>query len=227
MLHNENHNGIRVLTLDRAPLNALTLESLQAMSAALQEVAADKACKGMVITGANGVFTGGIDIRAIPTYSTEKRNETAIEISRMSELFYNLDMPVVAAINGHTIGAGMVMMLMCDYRVAATGDYRIGLTEAAAGIAFPAGPREIVRSELSPQLVRIFAIGADVYPPSHPYFGDLIDEHVDAEALIDTSFAAVHKLAAMPAFSDVKAQYRREARQRLAETDFSQDPVIR
>ena len=86
MLHNEDHDSIRVLTMDRPPFNALTLESLQAMSAALEDVAADKKCKGMIVTGANGVFTGGIDIKEIPTYSREKRNETAIEISRMSEL---------------------------------------------------------------------------------------------------------------------------------------------
>lgn len=47
--------------------------------------------------------------------------------------------PTVAAISGHTLGGTFVLALAYDFRLAARGPFRFGLTKALAGIPFPAG----------------------------------------------------------------------------------------
>jgi enoyl-CoA hydratase/carnithine racemase len=65
---------------------------------------------------------------------------------------------VAAAVSGHAIGAGLVVAIASDLRVVASGAFKLGLTEAAAGIPFPAAPLAICRAELSPRALRVLAL---------------------------------------------------------------------
>ena len=226
MLEQENEQGVRTLVMDRPPLNALTLEGLGMLRKAMEDAARDSDCVGVVLTGASGCFTAGIDTKALPAYTRKQQEEAVVEITRLVIAAYALDKPLVAALSGHTIGAGMILMLMADWRVAARGNFRMGLTEAAAGLPFPVCALEIVRAELPPDLGRRLAIGSATHAIDDPMFGNIIDATVEPAELLPVARSRVRQLAAMPGFAPVKAQYRRETRARMAAMARGRDPLL-
>ncbi len=64
-------DGAAVLTLDRPPVNAMNLALLGDLAAVAAEVAADPPPRGLVVTGANGVFSAGADIKEAPGYDAD------------------------------------------------------------------------------------------------------------------------------------------------------------
>jgi enoyl-CoA hydratase len=128
---------------------------------------------------------------------------------------YSLPKPVVAAVSGHALGGALVLVLACDIRLAARGDFRLGLTETAAGIPYPAGPLTVVRAELAPESVRILALASATAEPDSPLLRGVIDRVVEPSALLDEAVAEAKRLAAMSAFGRVKQQLRAPVCERL------------
>ena len=109
--------------------------------------------------------------------------------------------PVVAAINGHALGGGFVLMLACDYRIAVDiKSARLGMTEAQAGIPFPAGPLEVIRNELAPELLRRLTLTSAVLNPHELLEARIIDELCAVEQLQPGSIA----LAATPKSASIR-----------------------
>ncbi len=225
-MHQETIDHIRVITLHRPPLNALTLETVRELSAALDAAWEDPDCEAVVLTGANGCLTGGIDIKVVPTYTPEQRAQTIQAVTDLVTIAARGDKPLVAAIPGHAIGAGMILVLLCDFRLAVRGNGHMGLTEAAAGLPFPAGALEAVTSLLSPEQARRFALSSESHSLVDPVFAELIDRYCDVDKLLPQARHEARRLADMPAFKQVKHQYRREFRARLAELGKARDPML-
>ena len=146
-------DGIAVITMNRPPANAITYEFARDMTTAFDEAEAS-AAKAIVITGTGSFFSGGLDLRAIPSYSRGRQREFLEVVNRLIGRIYGFAKPVVAAVNGHAIAGAFVLVLTADYRVGSEGDARFGLTEARAGIPFPGAPTIVVRAELAPADVR-------------------------------------------------------------------------
>src|SRR5437868_6316389 len=145
-----------LITIDRPPVNALDLETIEALRAAFATVVANPPAGGVVLTGAGErAFSAGVDTRTFAGYDADRRRAMVLEITSMTAALLAIACPVVAALNGHALGGGFVLMLACDLRLAVHSEAaRFGLTEAQAGVPFPAGPAEIIRSELPPALLR-------------------------------------------------------------------------
>lgn len=223
----EDRDGIRILRLSRPPVNALNLELAQAVQRAVLEAEADAGCTGVVLTGLPGVFSAGIDTREVPAYDAETRATMLRTINRTILALYGLAKPVVGAISGHALGGAFVLVLACDVRLAARGPFRLGLTEAGAGIPFPAGPLAVVRAELAPAQVRVLAIGSQMAGPESEAFAGIVDRVVDAPELLDAAFEEVRRLRALPAFGRVKRQLRAATIERLAEiVERDDEPLL-
>jgi len=114
--------------------SALTLNELQEATAA---IAADTSLKGVIVTSAKPVFIVGADITEFGTQFGGSEDEIADKILRINvdifNIFEDLPMPTVAAINGIALGGGFEMGLVCDYRVMSE-TARIGLPETKLGI---------------------------------------------------------------------------------------------
>jgi len=208
LVETEDREGIRVLRLCRPPVNALDLSLARAVLHAIAQAGEDPRCEGVVLTGLPGVFSAGIDTRAIPAYGPEQRAEMLRTINRAVLALYGIPKPVAAAISGHMLGGAFVLALACDVRLAARGPFKLGLTEAEAGIPFPAGPLAVVRAELSPAQIRLLAIGALTAGPDAEVFAGLVDRVLDPRELVESALREARRLAGMPAFGRVKQQLR-------------------
>ena len=134
LVRTEDRDGARIVTLDNPPINALSFALSADLCTVLAAAEADSAVRAIVITGANGIFSGGADIN---DFSTEPTAETktirdAIALVEKSAKTY------VAAIEKSALGGGLELSLACDYRVATPGA-KVGFPEIKLGLIPGAG----------------------------------------------------------------------------------------
>ncbi|GAC1040095.1 3-hydroxyacyl-CoA dehydrogenase NAD-binding domain-containing protein [Rhizobium sp. No.120] len=123
---------ILVVTIDNAPVNALSADVRAGLMAALDHVEKDGTTTGIVLTGAGNSFIGGADIKEFGKPPVEPQLPDVI--ARI-EAFAK---PVVAAINGVALGGGLEVALACHRRLAAP-TAKLGLPEVKLGIVPGAG----------------------------------------------------------------------------------------
>ena len=115
------------LTMDqperRNPLTGNT--AVPEFLAAIDRIHEDRSVRAVVLTGAGTVFSAGGDIRTMQQQSAGEvdgmqiRHDYRTGIQRLPLALFNLEVPVIAAINGAAIGAGLDLACMCDVRIAA------------------------------------------------------------------------------------------------------------
>lgn len=220
--------GVIVVTIDRPPVNALDLSTIIELERAVRSIAVDASVRAIVLTGAGGVFSAGVDTRAFASYSRDQRKEMVIAISRMVAALLAVPTPLVAAVNGHALGGGFVLMLACDFRAAADLDTaKLGMTEAQAGIPFPAGPIEVIKHELPPELLRRMTLASQVLSTRELLGAGVIDELCAPDQLLPMAIARAKSLAAQPGFRAVKRQVRGQLADKLSALASSgQDPFL-
>jgi len=129
-------DAIGVLTLNRPDnRNSMTIELLDSFQAASsQACAADLRC--LVVTGTGTCFSAGADFKA--TLQRDADHRTPSERSyAMYEPFLSLldlEVPVIGALNGHAVGGGFGLALVCDLRIGAR-DAKYGANFAKLGLA--------------------------------------------------------------------------------------------
>src|SRR5215831_15861737 len=186
-----------LVTIDRPPVNALDLDTIAALERAFASAIDDVPRNGVVLTGGGQVFSAGAETRAIASYSRDERHAMVRAITRMVARLLAIPVPVVAAINGHALGGGFVLALACDYRIAAeTEAAKLGMTEARAGIPFPAGPLEVMRHELSPELLRRLTLTSAVLTVSEVLEANILDMRCAGAELLSQSITTAKNLSA-------------------------------
>lgn len=207
------HDGLTWLTLAKPPVNAVDLETIEAIENSVLGAPSENP----LIIGADGkAFCAGVDTKALASYTPKQRGDMVRGITRMVAAVLNHPAPVLAAINGHALGGGLVLALTADLRIAGvTETARFGLTEAQAGVPFPQGPVEIINAALAPDLLRRLTLTSAVVDANTLHLAGVIDEICAPEALQDTVIAKARELAAQPAFEAVKLQVRGALRDRL------------
>lgn len=221
-------NDATLVTIDRPPVNALDFETVAELEDAFSSLVRSTPVGGVVLTGAGNVFSAGVDTRAFAGYGRQQRVDMVRAITRMVARLLAVPVPVVAAVNGHCLGGGFVLMLACDYRVAIDLDkVKLGMTEAQAGIPFPAGPVEIIRHELAPELLRRLTLTSAVLSPQDLREAGVIDQLCPPTELQTIAEGRVKALATQPAFRAIKRQIRGSLSDRVAELAASgQDPFL-
>jgi enoyl-CoA hydratase len=119
--------------------------------------------------------------------------------------------PLVAAVNGHAIAGGCVLVETADQRVMADGSGTIGVTEVLVGVPFAVGALEILRFGAGPRgFGRLILRGETVTAREALELG-LVDEVADPAAVLDRSVELALSLAAIPprSFEQLKAGLRR------------------
>jgi 2-(1,2-epoxy-1,2-dihydrophenyl)acetyl-CoA isomerase len=129
---------VATLTLNRpGRKNALGPTEWQILSQELSRIAADKTVRAVLLRGAGGAFSSGGDLASMPErleWPLHQRTEQLGRDAGVIRQILDLDRPVVAAIEGPCMGAGLALALACDLRIAARDAslgavfHRIGLS---------------------------------------------------------------------------------------------------
>lgn len=132
-------SGVATLWLNRPErLNALNLKLIDEACAQLAAWEEDEAVRCVVLRGRGRAFCAGDDIKGMAEdrEAWERREFTLRREAGYEKLFkslYDLRKPVIAAVHGFTVGAGALIALACDIRIA-TADAQIGFVFVKRGI---------------------------------------------------------------------------------------------
>jgi enoyl-CoA hydratase/carnithine racemase len=136
------HDGVATIELDRPrQRNAFTLPMIDTWVRCLESARADDAVRVVVLTGADGAFCAGADLAEIAGSPTPLQTKSVLmeQVHRVALTVEDLDKPLIAAVNGPAVGAGMDMALMCDVRLASSaatfceGYVKVGLVPGDGG----------------------------------------------------------------------------------------------
>lgn len=145
IVRREDRDGIAVLSMNRGKVNALDTELLQALSISLDEVEAGPA-GAVVLTGDGSAFSAGVDLVRLMKEGTAYVREFIPLLDKIFRRLFAFPKPTVAAVNGHAIAGGYVLMAACDRRVMARANGKVGVPELLVGVPFPPMALEILRS---------------------------------------------------------------------------------
>jgi len=224
----ESDGQVAILRFDRPPANAIDLDLVHQMGTTLDEVETSRP-SALVLTGTGSFFSGGLDLKAVPSYSPERQRDLLLAVNRTIWRLYGLPMPVVAAVNGHSVAGAFILTLTADYRVGPIGRAQFGLTEARVGIPFPAAAMTVLRAELAPADVRYFTLWSRNVDADEARRRGVFDELVGPEAVLPRALEVARDMATIPcdAYRRIKHQVRAGALARLEEIVASRsDPML-
>ena len=126
----EKADGVVTITIDRPRrLNALSVQTVNEMITALTQAGADEMARAVVITGAGKAFCAGADLKDAPDLMTPQVAQEIVGLYLdLIVAIRNVEMPVVAKVNGLAMGGGCCTALAADIRIASE--------EASFGLPF-------------------------------------------------------------------------------------------
>ena len=113
-------NGVVVVEIDNPPMNAMNNAMLSLMAETFAALDADTGVRAIVLTGRGRAFCSGADLKEAARESHAGGGEDLSAFAQMLEQIANFRAPVIAAINGASVGGGFELALCCDLRIAAT-----------------------------------------------------------------------------------------------------------
>ncbi len=126
---------IGVLTLNRPDnRNSMTPELLDAFAAASAEARADTAIRCLVVTGTGSCFSSGADFKATLQRDAGEPHERSYAMYVPFLSLLDIEVPIIGALNGHAVGGGFGLALVCDLRVGNL-DAKYGANFARLGLA--------------------------------------------------------------------------------------------
>lgn len=177
MIRSELLEGFSVVTLDRPErANALDTEHCNGLTAAV-EASIERGERAMVITGVGRTFSAGADFGGVGADGFSQAHYG------MLHAIADAPMPIVAAINGHAIGAGMQLAIACDLRVAAeTASFAI--PTARLGLAVDPWTIERLVSLVGGGPARRILMTCDRVAADEPAIAGLIDRVGDLDVAV-------------------------------------------
>jgi enoyl-CoA hydratase len=201
--------GIARIVLDDGKANALSAERLYELDEALG--AAEKAGAVAVLSGREGVFSAGFDLKTF-----QRGQGATLEMLRAGaaaiERLLSFPLPVLAVCTGHAYPMGAFLLLAADARIGVAGPWRIGLNEVAIGLTLPRFAVEIARHRLSPPAFARVPT-AVMLDPEEAQRAGYLDRVVPAERLapaVDEEAARLRALD-MPSFAATKQRINERA----------------
>ena len=209
-----DHGAVRELQFNRPPANAFSPEFVVALKQAVESAPQDGA-RALVLSGASGRFSAGLDVPLLLTLDRPAMAFLWREFYALLGALARSPIPIAAAITGHATAGGTVLPIFCDCRVAARGDWKLGLNEVQVGLPLPpvifAGLRRLVGAHQAERL----AVGGLLISPDEAVRIGLVDEVVPLDRVVSRAVEWSRGLLALPV--DAMAATRRRARAELFE----------
>jgi Delta3-Delta2-enoyl-CoA isomerase len=220
------HGAVRELRLNRPPVNALSPELIATLLRAVQ-VAPREGKRALVLSGSPGMFSAGLDVPVLLKLDWPAMDAVWHDFYALMNPLASSTIPIAAAITGHAPAGGTVLAIFCDWRVAAEGDSKIGLSEVQVGLPLPPLILSALRRLVGARQAERLAVTGMLVSPAKAVSLGLVDEVVPAEQVVGQALKWCQDLLALPqvamdltrrqARADLVGEFERDIDHELAE----------
>ena len=201
----EQHGPVVTLTMNqpeqRNPLTGNT--AVPEFLAAIDRIDGDASVRCVILTANGPSFSAGGDIREMRRQATpevtemEIRSEYRRGIQRLPLALFNLEVPVIAAVNGHAIGAGLDLACMCDIRIA-SDKARFAESFVKLGIIPGDGGAWLLPRIIGMSRAAELSFTGDMIDAQKALAWDLVSQVVPHDELMDSARAMAARITAHP-----------------------------
>lgn len=185
-------DGVALVTLDRPPMNALSIALLEQLADTARDLASDADLKAVVVTGGGRAFAAGADISEFGDQAAARTVSATFRAA--FDAVAAIPRPVIAAINGFALGGGLELALACDLRVAADSA-RLGQPEILLGIIPGAGGTQRLPRLVGPARAKELVWSGRQVRADEALAIGLVDRVVDAGGVLDQALGWAAELA--------------------------------
>jgi len=223
MLNVIEHGPVFEIRMDKAPANAMDTAFLKALRGVHREVCGQGAA-AIVISGRSGMFSGGVDVPALMSLERPQILDFWECFMDLMQALAASPVPVTAAITGHSPAGGAVLALHCDYRVAARGDFKIGLNEVQVGLPVPSTIGRVLASIVGPRKAQQLTMQGKLISPAEALEVGMVDELAEPEEVIARAVEWSQQLVSLPpiAMNTTRLQAKTDLLQHLADGNDAQ-----
>lgn len=205
MLEVHDRGPLRELRLARPPANALEPELIATLSAAL-DAAVEEGVEGVVLSGQPGMFSGGLDVPVLMTLDETGMRGFWSGFVGCMERIARSPVPLIAALNGHAPAGGMVLALFADTRIAAEGDYKLGLNEVQVGLPVPQLILDALSRQCGARYAEQLAVRGALISPQAAATAGLVDQIAPLDEVVDRAFDELDRMLANPRHAMVQTR---------------------
>lgn len=184
---------VAVLRMSHGKANTIDMEFCQGLGERLEEIKKSPS-NALVLTGEGSIFSAGLDLVRVLEEGSEYLQSLGPVLSKVFETLFFFPKPVVAAVNGHAIAGGCLLVCTADHRIMSQGRSRIGVPELLVGVPLPTIALEIMRFVTGSQNLQKMLFGGATYLPEDAIDMGLVDELVDPSSLLDRAVEMAEKL---------------------------------
>lgn len=212
--------GITELRIARPPVNLIDVGVLKALRHALAQ--ADNAGqRGIILSGAPGVFSSGVDVAALVDGEYATVREYWQQVFLLASEMALSRQPIFAAITGHCMAAGALLAVFCDYRVMAKGSWQVGLNEVRVGVALPECFQFAVRRVVGGLMAERLLLFGRMLSPQQALDVNLVDELAEPAQVVERTRERLQELLSVPvqALASARDIARRDLRDVFADVN--------
>jgi len=178
----ERGDGIRTLTMDRPPVNALGRELVSGLARAAEHLAGDDGARCLIVRSGGRHFCGGADLKERQGMSLDDVRAFVPKMAGAFSAIASLPFPSIAAVRGAAVGGGLELALACDLRIFAE-DATAGLRETALAILPGAGGTQRLPRLIGPARAKNWIFCAQAHSALESLADGVADRVVPADTL--------------------------------------------
>lgn len=191
--------GVHLVRLNRPDkLNSLTVEVGEQFEAVVGELKQTKGLRAVVLTGEGRAFSAGGDLQFLLDRAEHNVQDNAAEMLRFYSRFLSLrsiPVPVIAAINGAAVGAGMCLAMACDMRVA-LGKAKMSVNFTRIGIHPGLAATHFLPMVAGPQFAaKMLLTGGMITGEEARARGLVLDTYETQEEVLDAAMSLAKEIA--------------------------------
>lgn len=187
-------NGkVAEIRLQNGKANAFSQAFTAAINEALDQAQEDDAA--VLFVGNPGLFSAGFDLKVVQSGDKNAIADMMVDGGKLCARLLEYPRPVIAAVTGHCMAQGVMLLMACDYSIAADGKFTLGMNETQIGIVMPQYAVELAKGRFQKNLWQRVVTQAELYDPKGARELGLIDDIVAEDELLNASREKAQQLA--------------------------------
>lgn len=178
----DRRGAVAIVRLDRPKVNALSVQLVDELHAACDELAGDRTIRAAVVYGGERTFSAGADLKEMADGSPDDVRRRVGALQDVCNRLEALPIVTIAAVTGYALGGGCEIAMACDFRIA-TPNAKVGQPEIVVGLIPGAGGTQRLPRLVGPARAKWMIFTGEFVDAPKAYEWGLVDEIAETDVL--------------------------------------------